>query len=694
MRREFAYGIAWFGALFTFDGLSSLYELQSALGRVEADDAAIWIARREVGIYLAHMASAYLAMGLYAGLALALLRRAFPEEGQRWRRGALIVLVTLWSLLRGAIVWPLMHFGVPGLHWLAGNVHPDHVTALFALAGALLLLLEVRRRGARPGWLAALLLALVGAGLADHQPRAETPARNEGLNVIIFGIDALRPDHLPNFGYARDTAPRLSAALEEMTLFEHAFTPEARTWEAWMSVLTGAYPATHGLRWSLPQPGRELPRVPMLTHALQEAGYHTRFLTDDSRFSYMLPKHGFDVIEQPALGFRNFAASRLQPNFRAFFTWLNGPLGWMLAPAYRHNQAYGITYRPEAFAELAAQQVALASQHERFFLAIHTCPLHTPADRPWPYHRLYGMGDYRGGNRYRYRSYGSELVDGPRTDPAALAEAERRGRQQNQDLYDAGIAMVDDIWAGVARALDEGDLWDNTLVIILSDHGEDFLEDDTRYRFSGPNHGFHPWGIGQQQVVLAARGPGFGRGRRADLVSLVDVAPTIAAATGLTLPEAEGAPLQTPLSERILFGETGVGEPSYWPKGHKSVPFKSAQRRYTLDPETARAYQRPEFDEITVASKDRWAFDDAFWLVQEPWEDDTHRYSLFRWREDPTFGLDVLMLYPERAQRLYEALRARPRFPGTTEIVEDIFANQRPHDADMERAEPAQGADE
>ena len=177
-------------------------------------------------------------------------------------------------------------------------------------------------------------------------------------------------------------------------------------------------------------------------------------------------------------------------------------------------------------------------------------------------------------------------------------------KQQNLNLYDSGIAMLDLLWARVDRALTEGDLWDNTLVIVLSDHGEDFLDDDTRYPFRGPNHGFHPWGTGQQRVVLAIWGPGFTAGRRSDLVSLIDVAPTIARAAGVELPSAEGVALQDPAPPRLLFGETGVGEPLYWPKGHVSVPFKSAQKRYTLDPETGRVYQKPELNESTIAAKD------------------------------------------------------------------------------------------
>ena len=54
--------------------------------------------------------------------------------------------------------------------------------------------------------------------------------------------------------------------------------------------------------------------------ALKEAGVYTRFMTDDSRFSYMVEGHGFDVIDQPPVHTRTFTFSLYQPHARAFAT--------------------------------------------------------------------------------------------------------------------------------------------------------------------------------------------------------------------------------------------------------------------------------------------------------------------------------------------------------------------------------------
>lgn len=670
MRRDLGFGLLWFLGLFALDAGSSLFEFAEAFEGVRRDPTTVWLVRQEVAAYAGSMLAAYLLLGLIAGLILALLVRGLPASPHRRLRWVFAGFVTVWMHSRGVILWPMMYHGVPLRDLWAGQLSPRWIDGAALVLGALLLAREARR-GAQAVPLALAALLGSAALLLDHHPAADPPRKNQGPNVIVFGIDALRPDHLASFGYARDTAPELERFLSRARVYTSAFTPEARTWEAWMSVLTGAYPTTHGHRWSLPAPDQMRPAVPMLTDELVAQGYHTRFVTDDSRFSYFLPEHNFQAIDQPRPGIANIATSRYQPNFRAFFTFLHGPLGWAISPLYAYNQAFGITHRPEPFAERLADIIAEESQHERFFLAVHTCLLHTPADRTWPWHQMYGMGDYRGGNRYRYRSTGSAIADGRGGPDAERLEAlERQSAQQNLDLYDSGIAMVDLTWARVARALDEGDLWDNTLVIVLSDHGEDFLEDDMRYRFRGPNHGFHPWGIGQSRVLLAMAGSGVEAGRDDALVSLIDVAPTVARALGVELPQAEGRALQDPApAHRYLFGETGVGEATYWPSGHKTTPFKYVSDRYAVDPETRLVFQRPEYGEPTVEAKDRWVFDDTWWLVEEAMQQG-YRYTFFNWREDPRFRRNVGAEHREEMMRLRAAMAERPRTPGVAEATE------------------------
>jgi len=668
LKQDLKFGVTWFVGLFAYDSLTCTWAIQRALAKVKHDPSASGLVRDEVLIYILRMFGTYVLMGFVAFGVLVLLRKALGGSA-RSTRWIFAVGVTVWVMLRGMILWPRMFVGMPGLEWYVGHVQPGWVTGVAAAAGLAWAGYRLAKGAGHAGWLLALLVSLGLVGLADVQPPATTPTKNDGPNVLIVGFDALRPDHLAHFGYERDTAPTLDAWLDGAAVYDSTFTTLPRTWAAWNSILTGTDPLVHGKRESLPAPDNTRPRVPMITDTLKEAGYHTRFMTDDSRFSYMMPEHNYDVIDQPPVGIRAFALSRYQPYFRVFFTFLHGPLsGWNLVPTYRYNQAFGITWKPGAFAEHVAQNIAEAAEHDRFFMTVHACMLHSPADRPWPYHNMYDMDEYRGGNRFKYRSTGSVMADGEEVNSARLEKAERNAiaNAQNINLYDSGIAMVDETWARIEQALDEGGLWENTLVIVLSDHGEDFLEENTRYKYRGPNHGYHPWGLGQQRVLLAVKGPGFTAGDKDTLTSLIDIAPTVARFAGLDF-SSHGRALQDPPEERVLFGETGVSEEPYWSKRHKAYPFDRVYKRYRLDAETLRVYQDPDYDEPTAVAKDRWAYDEEFWLVEETLEPSS-RFSLFRWREDYTFDHDVALEYYQDFKRLRAQLEARPRIIPDDEV--------------------------
>ena len=128
-------------------------------------------------------------------------------------------------------------------------------------------------------------------------------------------------------------------------------------------------------------------------------------------------------------------------------------------------------------------------------------------------------------------------------------------------------------------------------------------------------------------------------------------------------------------ADRVLFGETGVSEPHYWDDRHKDYPFKKIHQRYKLDPETLRPYQDPVYDEPTAVAKDRWAFDGQFWLVEETLVP-TSRYSLFKWRDDPTFATDVARENYQDFVRLVDLLEARPRVLADEDV--EHFLNPPP----------------
>ncbi len=144
---------------------------------------------------------------------------------------------------------------------------------------------------------------LGGLALSGCAPRAtESPAR-----VVVAVIDTLRADHLPAYGYAKDTAPFLSRLAREGVVFEHAYSPSSWTAPATASLFTSLYPFQHGVVLGLRATrklqardgGLRLRTLPeeaeTLPEALKRAGYATFGLTQNVNVSAQLGfAQGFD----------------------------------------------------------------------------------------------------------------------------------------------------------------------------------------------------------------------------------------------------------------------------------------------------------------------------------------------------------------------------------------------------------------
>ena len=125
---------------------------------------------------------------------------------------------------------------------------------------------------------------------------------------------------------------------------------------------------------------------------------------------------------------------------------------------------------------------------EPCFLFIHTYQIHDPYLPPSPYNLIFAS-DYKGwviGDKDRLRTIagGTEYEDlyhafwrtpDLNPDPASVGPDDL---QQLVALYDGGIRYTDDVLNGFFEDLRQDGLLDNTLVVVFSDHGEEFLEHD------------------------------------------------------------------------------------------------------------------------------------------------------------------------------------------------------------------------
>jgi len=348
--------------------------------------------------------------------------------------------------------------------------------------------------------IAALLLA---AACGSGDPLLPAPGRH----VIVISIDTLRADHLGCYGYGRPTSPHLDALARESVLFERAYSNSNSTAPAHMTLMTGVLPPVHGVRHREARgPSGSLP---LLAELFGRAGYATTAFADGG---FVTAAFGF------ARGFERFE-SRLQ----RFDEKVDEVVAWL-------------PDRPE----------------RPQLLFVHTYGVHAPY-LPLPEHDRFTDPAYDGPLAGRVRELNALASDGSRAaDLEQLMDVfwEKRGRfderdvAQLVDLYDGCIHEVD---AGLGRLLDalrERGWLEDAWLVVLADHGEAFREHGT----------FEHRQLHQEElhVPLIVRPPGGLESpvRVADVVSLVDVAPTLLALAGLEPPPAlQGAallPLRAP----------------------------------------------------------------------------------------------------------------------------------------------------
>lgn len=324
-------------------------------------------------------------------------------------------------------------------------------------------------------------------------------------NLVLVSIDTLRADHTSVYGYERPTTPRLERLAAEAVVFERFFYSGGGTLPSHMSMMTSLYPATHDVN---PHNERTLEEErTTLAEVLSEAGYATAGFADAGwmrgRFGF---SQGFDLYDDEGGRFEAILPKALR---------------WLDAHAAR----------------------------EPFFLFVHTYDVHSE------WHRL--PYSCPGENPMRYAAAIDIDFDGCRDGRCASALLAwvngevKAGRSELREhfsrdelawieaLYDGCIHYADERLGELFSHLESLGVWDETLVVVTSDHGEEFgekgrlLHDDGGYEFYA-------------HIPLIAKLPrsAYGGTRVDALASMVDVMPTLLDLLGLPVPDdAQGTSL-------------------------------------------------------------------------------------------------------------------------------------------------------
>ncbi len=279
--------------------------------------------------------------------------------------------------------------------------------------------------------LSVLFVLLCGLSLVCSREQAQ-------LNLVIIGVDTLRRDHLGCYGYERRTSPNIDRLAAEGVLFEELVSQAPWTLPSFASIFTSLYPSQHGA-------------------GLQGSGagsFGQRMRSGFPTLAMMLLKHGYTtsaIVNAPLLA-PEFGVDR---GFEYYLT----------APRWDERDARETT-------EAALNWIDRHGSGP-FFIFVHYFDPHVTYEPPAPYDTLFDPG-YHGriGNSFDRDAY-FRLEDW-------LSKVEDPGVQAAwkhiMALYDGEIAYTDEAIGEFLEGLEVRGLRSNTLIVLISDHGEEFFD--------------------------------------------------------------------------------------------------------------------------------------------------------------------------------------------------------------------------
>jgi arylsulfatase A-like enzyme len=317
-----------------------------------------------------------------------------------------------------------------------------------------------------------------GGTSARRQPtlRASVSGRP---NLLVYLVDALRRDALGVYGGPAGVSPHLDRLAAEGVVFEDAVAQAPWTRAAVASLFTGIDPAGHRV---LTHEDALSPDATTLAELLGAAGYRTAAFVGNANVSGKVGfRQGFERMRQK-IGPRDFA--------------------------------------PALSAELLAWLDETAADPRPFFAYVHAIDPHGPYLPPEPFRSRFAPGvplDL-GTRRSLRRLESGEVAAGPET-PGQL-----------RALYNGEVAANDEAFGRLRGELARRGLWKDTAVLVLADHGEEFLE------HGGLEHG-HRLHVESLAIPMLLRVPGAAAGVRSpSLAQQVDVLPTLLELAGLPPP--------------------------------------------------------------------------------------------------------------------------------------------------------------
>jgi len=355
-------------------------------------------------------------------------------------------------------------------------------------------------------------------------PLLTTQGPKNRPNVLIYLIDTERADHTSLYGYARDTTPFLKKLGGQGLVFDDCQVQAPRTKQSTASLMTSLYSYTHGIV-------HDYDTIPKgsttLAEQLRAAGYVTASIVANPFAGRITGLgRGFDYLDE-----------------------------WAVVQRYR-TDAHDRGTDSEAVNKIAFPWL---EQHkdEPFFLYLHATDPHAPYRPPAGFEEKFANPAETPEFDRNYKSLGGKIkyAGGTVVNRAGAKQAgvnPDRFIRRAIDRYDGEILHNDSSLEQLVAKLKQLGTLDNTLIVVVSDHGEEFWEHGWTSHghslYQELTHGvFLMW---NPKLIPLPR-------RISEPVQLIDVAPTVLDLIGLKIPEIVQGQSLAPLAKGQPFQRRG-----------------------------------------------------------------------------------------------------------------------------------------
>ncbi|SDK15489.1 Arylsulfatase A [Halovenus aranensis] len=411
-------------------------------------------------------------------------------------------------------------------------------------------------------------------------------------NSLLITIDSVRLDVLSD-----DSFPIISTLRDNGDDFGKTFATGPGTTPSFPAMLTGTMPLSYGGLGPLTE------ERPLLSHRQRQAGYTTGgfqcnpFLS--RHFNYDVGFERFEDYQNPLMGI----ATKVFPRGVE----INNPKLRRIDETLHITDFIKKTYqlikgkpRPYVSADVITNDAIdwLAETESPFFGWVHYMDVHHPCFPPETYRKQYGVADV---TQTEVSEWYSDLLRNPET----LTEEEIHKLKQ---LYKAAIDYTLEQIARIITHLKESGRYEETLIILTSDHGELFGEFD---QYGKPERMYDEL---LRVPLIVSNGPPYLEEATDQLVSLLDIPPLIHDTLNLEIPSGyEGqipgkdAPRKYIMAEHEVEGDIIVGARSEeWL--YEGDEIHNEHRLFDLRKgkfEQVSVSEHPEAEEVKSAVLDR-----------------------------------------------------------------------------------------